>query len=91
MNKDGSMKGKLRKAVARVKSSSVITLHGWVAALSIACTILLSLMGAVWLYRRYAGLDKPYTLLMQGKEDQLSHTEHESNVDLNKRDRQPRR
>lgn len=76
MDKDGSMKGKIRKAVDRVKaSSSVVSLHGWLALVSIACTVLLSIWGAQWLYRRHAGLDKPYTLLVPRKEEepQYSH------------------
>lgn len=65
VNKDGTMKGNVQKAMERARrTTSVITLNGWVAVLSIMCSVFLTIMGAVWLYRRHAGLDKPYTLLV---------------------------
>ena len=66
MNKDGTMKmGKVQQVMQRAReASSVITLTGWVAVLSVGCAMFLSIMGGVWLYRRYVGIDKPYTLLV---------------------------
>jgi hypothetical protein len=66
MNKDGTIKGSgFREAMDRaVEVSSFITLTGWVAVLSVVCAFSLSIWGSVWLYRRYSGLDKPYTLLV---------------------------
>ena len=66
MNKDGTMKMTgFQQAMQKAKeASSVITLTGWIAVASVLSAIFLSIWGAVWLYRRYAGIDKPYTLLV---------------------------
>lgn len=66
MNSDGTLKASgLRGAVDRaMEAGSAITLTGWVAYLSVGCAIFLSIFGGVWVYRRYSGLDKPYTLLV---------------------------
>jgi hypothetical protein len=66
MNKDGTMKvSTFNKTVAKAKEASpFITLNGWVAVLSVGCAVFLSAWGAVQLYRRHAGLDKPYTLFV---------------------------
>lgn len=66
MNKDGTMKvGRLQAVMDKaVEASSFITLTGWVAVLSVVCAFFLSVWGGVWVYRRYSGLDKPYTLLV---------------------------
>lgn len=69
VNKDGTVKGSVQKAVERARrTTSVVTLNGWVAVLSVMCSVFLTIWGAVWLYRRHAGLDKPYTLLVPKSE-----------------------
>lgn len=66
MNKDGTVKmGKVQTIVSKAReASSLITLTGPVAVISVLCAIGLSAWGFIWLYRRYAGIDKPYTLLV---------------------------
>ena len=66
MNKDGTVKlGKVKAIMSKAReASSLITLNGPVAIISVLCAIGLSAWGFVWLYRRYAGHDKPYTLLV---------------------------
>lgn len=74
MNSDGTLKvSGVRQALDRAReATSVITLNGWVAVLSVACAVFLSFYGAMKLYRRYAGLEKPYTLLVPRGEDAAS-------------------
>lgn len=55
----------MSQAMQRVKaSSSVITLNGWVAVASIAALIFLAIFAGRWAFRKYTGLDRPYTHLV---------------------------
>lgn len=68
MNDDGTLKvGYMQQAVNKVTASG-ITLTGWVAVLSIIALVFVSITGAVWAYRRFSGMDKPYTRLVAREE-----------------------
>ena len=65
INPDGTTKvGFFAGAFDQVASGSFITLSGWVAVLSIAALAFLVTAGGVWGYRRFVGIDKPYTQLV---------------------------
>jgi hypothetical protein len=65
LNPDGTLRsenGVVNNMVNRARSAtSAITLTGWVAVASVAASCALVVLAAVWLYRRYTGLDKPHT------------------------------
>jgi len=63
MNPDGSLRGGyLQSAIDTAASAkSFITLNGWVAVLSVMATIFVVVGGALFVLRRYTGMDKPYT------------------------------
>lgn len=45
---------------------SAITLTGWVALLCVGSLVVVVVGAAVFAYRKYMGLDRPYTLVMKG-------------------------
>jgi Golgi apparatus protein 1 len=46
--------------------SSAITLTGWVALLAVGSLVIVVVGAAVFAYRKYMGLDRPYTLVVKG-------------------------
>lgn len=46
--------------------SSMVTLTGWIALVSIAALIVVIIGAMVYAYRKYTGQDKPYTLVVKG-------------------------
>lgn len=46
--------------------SSMVTLTGWIALVSIAALIVVIIGAVVYTYRKYTGQDKPYTLVVKG-------------------------
>eukprot|EP00892_Ulva_mutabilis_P008395 jgi/Ulvmu1/5928/UM026_0050.1 len=63
MNADGTLRrGYLQSAMDTAASAnSFITLNGWVAVLSVMATVFVVVSGALYVLRRYTGMDKPYT------------------------------
>lgn len=63
MNPDGTTrKGYLQSAMETAASAnSFITLNGWVAVLSVMATVFVVVSGALYVLRRYTGIDKPHT------------------------------
>jgi hypothetical protein len=68
MNPDGTLKkdnSYLQTAMDTARSASAITLHGWIAVLSILSSIFVVVAGAYWLLKRATGLEKPHTTFVR--------------------------
>eukprot|EP00242_Pyramimonas_sp_CCMP2087_P000757 CAMPEP_0198232122 /NCGR_PEP_ID=MMETSP1445-20131203/115560_1 /TAXON_ID=36898 /ORGANISM="Pyramimonas sp., Strain CCMP2087" /LENGTH=884 /DNA_ID=CAMNT_0043912773 /DNA_START=630 /DNA_END=3284 /DNA_ORIENTATION=- len=64
LEKSIGMKGTM---VAKDRAgNSMVTLTGWVALASIGSLIIVIVVGIYWMYRKYTGQDRPYTLVVKG-------------------------
>lgn len=63
LEKSVGMKGTL---VETKGGNSMVTLTGWIALASIGALIVVIVGGIFWLYRKYTGKDRPYTLVVKG-------------------------